>query len=145
MTPHLRGKRLICLAPGKTSKGVRKLREAEAKAGKQIVFDRRKAQEDIEDLEIPPSTFALSKESFPLDNIPSVSVSASPGVPVSTTLTISCCIQEAAPSEVGRFKARARGMSMSSTVPSVVSGKSAGVLDWNTASSGTAQWERTLW
>lgn len=52
-------------APGRTTKGVKKLRAQEASAGKQIVMDRQKEMEDEEVL-------ARSRLSFPLDDIPSV-------------------------------------------------------------------------
>lgn len=64
------------LAPGRTSKGVRKLRELEASAGKQIVMDRRKVVEEAEAME---DVMVIDKESFPLETIPKVSFAFSWG------------------------------------------------------------------
>lgn len=56
------------------SKGVKKLRDKEAKDGKTIVMERRKEEEPEEELVIPPSLGASGrKESFPLEPIMSVS------------------------------------------------------------------------
>jgi hypothetical protein len=53
------------VAPGKTTKGVRKLRAAEANAGKQIIMEQAKqSQEELD---------TVDKSSYPLDTVPSVS------------------------------------------------------------------------
>jgi hypothetical protein len=53
------------VAPGKTTKGVRKLRAAEANAGKQIIMEQAKqSQEELD---------TIDKSSYPLDTVPSVS------------------------------------------------------------------------
>jgi hypothetical protein len=52
------------LAPGRTTKGVKKLRAAEANAGKQIVMEQAKqSQEELD---------TVDKSSYPLDTVPAV-------------------------------------------------------------------------
>jgi phospholipid-translocating ATPase len=53
------------VAPGKTTKGVKKLRATEANAGKQIVMEQ--AKESQEELD------SAGKSSYPLDSVPAVS------------------------------------------------------------------------
>lgn len=53
------------LAPGRTTKGVKKLRAAEANAGKQIVMEQAKqSQEELD---------TVDKSTYPLDSVPAVS------------------------------------------------------------------------
>lgn len=58
--------------PTKPSRGVRKLREAEAKAGKQIVMEQRIKEAEEEELQDDTSTIAAG-EAFPMKDMPSVS------------------------------------------------------------------------
>jgi len=112
-------------APGRPTKGVRKLRKAEANVGKQIVMDRRKVmeQEDLDD-----------------------SVTTSPDIP-----TVRTC-KSKAHSQLSISEAPDERPSYPNLYPrssfselSTKSGRSIGVMDWSQKTSGSAQWERTLW
>ena len=113
-------------APGKTTKGVRKLREAEANAGKQIVMDQAKAFEEQEEVQ---DVVVVDKETIPLDTMPSIAVSAATPEPPDYDFA------------ANRFM---RPPSMQSA-PSMMSRRSVGVMDWSYPATGSAQWERTLW
>ncbi|BEI88398.1 uncharacterized protein CcaverHIS019_0111160 [Cutaneotrichosporon cavernicola] len=107
--------------PQKPSKGVRKLREAEARAGKQIVMERVSKEHDTEEIQLddtPRGTLQLpASQQYPSsDSIPGM-----------------------------RLPYRPRAISVSSSTPSATSGRSAGAVDYSMQTAGTAQWERTLW
>ncbi|WWC62655.1 uncharacterized protein I303_105252 [Kwoniella dejecticola CBS 10117] len=122
----------IGLAPGKTSKGVKKLREREGSAGNQIMMeDSQKAldQDPQEELDV----VIVDKESYPLSTMPSTVIpslnitDATPNLPDSEGFRQSLMLRK------------------TSSVPSMASRRSNGVVDWNRPTSGSAQWERTLW
>ncbi|KAL7420806.1 phospholipid transporting ATPase [Cryptotrichosporon argae] len=112
--------------PGKTSRGVRKLRETEARAGKQIVIDRKQAQADAQEEMVapPPTHLDAPQMDFGMETIHSVAGSENA-------------------SDAGDL--RHRRYSMTSTAPSMRSKGTQGVIDWSRTGAGTAQWERTLW
>ncbi|WWD18543.1 hypothetical protein CI109_102996 [Kwoniella shandongensis] len=103
-------------APGRTSKGVRKLRAQEGNLGNQIVMDSQKSQEEELD-----NVVVVDKESYPLENMPSLEVPSQSGYRHSLMLR------------------------KTTSAPSMVSRKSVGVMDWSRPGMGSAQWERTLW
>ncbi|TXT15875.1 hypothetical protein VHUM_00378 [Vanrija humicola] len=107
--------------PHKPSKGVRKLREAEAKAGKQIVMEH-------QNKEVPG-------QSYPLKEIPSVGGS---GYASNTD-------DQNDSSLPINLSYRPRSQSFASSAPSMASHKSVGVIDYARSTPGSGQWERTLW
>jgi hypothetical protein len=60
----------LMAAPGKASKGVRKLRQLERDKGHQIIMDTQKELEEQEELS---DVVAVDKETYPMEPIPSVS------------------------------------------------------------------------
>ncbi|KAL1408534.1 phospholipid transporting ATPase [Vanrija albida] len=106
--------------PNKASKGVRKLREAEAKAGKQIVMEHQN-KEGVEEVADTPNLH-VPGQSYPLKEIPSNDSSLPINLPY-----------------------RPRSQSFASSAPSMASHKSVGVIDYGRSTPGSAQWERTLW
>ncbi|WVO18977.1 uncharacterized protein IAS62_000253 [Cryptococcus decagattii] len=115
--------------PNKTSKGVQKLRDREANVGNQMVLESRRAEEQdpLEDLA------AGDKESYPLGPMRQVDFSTSLVDSTSDSL---------APE--GYDQSFSAAISRSS-LPSMMSRKSVGVMDWSRSAPGAAQWERTLW
>nr|ODN93929.1 phospholipid-translocating ATPase [Cryptococcus depauperatus CBS 7841] len=116
--------------PDKPTKGVKKLREREALHGNQLAFDTRKDEEQ-DPIE---NTSTNIKESYPLGLMPSV------GLP-SASVTSS-------PYDTPRPSLRRELLQQrksSSSLPSTTSRRSIGVTDWTRPSSGSSQWERTLW
>ncbi|WVW84748.1 hypothetical protein I302_106783 [Kwoniella bestiolae CBS 10118] len=123
----------VGLAPGKTSKGVRKLREREGSAGNKIMMaDSQKAldQDSQEELDV----VVVDKESYPLSTMPST---------VIPSLNITESATPDLPNEEG-FR-QSLMLRKTSSMPSMMSRRSIGVVDWNRPSSGSVQWERTLW
>ncbi|ODO05178.1 phospholipid-translocating ATPase [Cryptococcus wingfieldii CBS 7118] len=110
--------------PNKPSKGVRKLREREAAEGNQIVFDSHKDEDLAEEV--------TDKDSFPLASIPAPVVNVTAESPSGTVSS-------------GRHRQSLLPRVSSSSLSSVTSRKSAGVMDWSRQAPGSAQWERTLW
>ncbi|WWC70833.1 uncharacterized protein I206_104785 [Kwoniella pini CBS 10737] len=122
----------IGLAPDKTSKGVKKLREREGSAGNQIMMeDSQKSfdQDPQEELDV----VVVDKESYPLSTMPST---------VIPTLNITDATPNLPDGEGFR---RSLMLRKTSSLPSMASRRSVGVVDWNRPTSGSAQWERTLW
>lgn len=118
------------------TKGVKKLRAAEADAGKQIVHDQTEGDEEELD------------KAYGLDHVPEVSLSRPICRALTKTLTSQIAISAPTPLPGhGEFEvARTHRMSITPSIPSTtMSKRSHGVLDWNRPGSGTAQWERTLW
>ncbi|WWD04928.1 hypothetical protein V865_002999 [Kwoniella europaea PYCC6329] len=123
----------IGLAPGKTSKGVKKLREREGSAGNKIMMeDNQKSwdQDPQEELDV----VVVDKESYPLSTMPST-VIPSLNITESTTPDL--------PNDEG-FR-QSLMLRKTSSLPSMASRRSNGVVDWNRPTSGSVQWERTLW
>ncbi|WRT67856.1 uncharacterized protein IL334_004830 [Kwoniella shivajii] len=119
--------------PGKTTKGVRKLREREGNAGNQIMMEGNQkavAQDPQEELDV----IVVDKESYPLSTMPS-------------TVIPSLNITEASTPDIsgGNGFRQSLMLRKTSSMPSMVSRKSNGVVDWSRPNSGNAQWERTLW
>ncbi|WVR06439.1 hypothetical protein IAU60_003470 [Kwoniella sp. DSM 27419] len=117
-------------APGKATKGVRKLREREGSDGNMIVMETRKDMDNSEELN---DVVVVNKESYPLSAMPSVAVPA---------LNIT-----EAPLEEPVYHPNHQSLMLrkTSSMPSMTSRRSVGVLDWSFPGTGSAQWERTLW
>lgn len=120
----------LVIDPNKTSKGVQKLRDREANEGNQMVFESRRAedQDPLEDLA------AGDKESYPLGPMRQVDFS--------TSLAMDSTSDSLAPEGYGQSFSAAISRS---SLPSMMSRKSVGVMDWSRSAPGAAQWERTLW
>ena len=103
---------------------MRKLREQEAREGKQIVLDTKKTYDEEEQLE--NDSPGLDDRHFPVSNIPRLSVSSD----------VSGASDDAI---------QVRVLRQVPTAPSLLSRKSAGVLDFSQPTRGAAHWERTLW
>lgn len=120
----------LVIDPNKTSKGVQKLRAREANQGNQMVLDSRRAEEQdpLEDLAVS------DKESYPLGPMSRAEFSTVSAVDsTSDSLALE-----------GYRRSFSAGISRSS-LPSMMSRKSVGVMDWSRSVPGAAQWERTLW
>ncbi|EIW73502.1 hypothetical protein TREMEDRAFT_26850 [Tremella mesenterica DSM 1558] len=113
----------IGTAPGKASKGVRKLRDTEAKAGQQIIMDQIKNIDEEEELS---NVTVMDKGTIPLDNI------------TPSQISLSSNMTDPPDYSLGR-------LIKTQSVPSMMSRRSGGVIDWSFPGSGSAQWERTLW
>lgn len=118
-------------APGKVSRGVRRLREREADEGRQIVLN--KAGEDRESVSTLPVNDSMSDMGFygagrKLEDIQSVDSHSYP--PVESKLASATWTGSG---------------SVSAYQQSVHSRPSIGVVDYNKRTSGLARWERTLW
>ncbi|WWC88623.1 uncharacterized protein L201_003536 [Kwoniella dendrophila CBS 6074] len=124
----------IGLAPGKTSKGVRKLREREGSAGNQIMMEDNQKSWNQQQQQDDADVLIVDKESYPLSTMPSTVV-PSLNVTESTTPDM--------PNEEG-FR-RSLMLRKTSSNPSLASRRNNGVVDWSRPSSGSAIWERTLW
>ena len=107
-------------APDRPSKGVRKLRDAEAKAGQEIVMERQKEIDEEEELR--SAAFAIGDVDG-IDSVPRLSHSSDHS-------------QDGLQSQILRKLPSTR---------SVTSRHSGGVMDWSNPRRGTAHWERTLW
>ncbi|WVQ96443.1 hypothetical protein IAU59_003548 [Kwoniella sp. CBS 9459] len=117
-------------APGRASKGVRKLREREGSDGNQIVMESRKDIDGSEQLD--DDVVIVDKESYPLSTMPSA------------TAIPSLSITGPQDESTGSYR-QSLMLKKTSSMPSMVSRRSVGVVDWSFPASGSAQWERTLW
>lgn len=122
-------------APGKVSKGVKKLREKEADEGMRIVLSKGVDGDRISmsTMDLNESTLSLGRPTGAggrqLEDIASVdSHTYPPGLPPV--------------SEVGSW---GQNQSLSAYQQSIPSRSSFGVIDWKRRINGTARWERTLW
>ncbi|KAK8858644.1 hypothetical protein IAR55_002873 [Kwoniella newhampshirensis] len=118
--------------PGRTTKGVRKLREREGSQGNQIVMEAQKSNDDQEE-ELRDNVVVVNKESYPLETLPSKDV---------PTFNIS-----ESPSDAQNHSGFSQSLMLrkTSSMPSMISRRSVGVMDWGRPGMGSAQWERTLW
>ncbi|OCF37231.1 phospholipid-translocating ATPase [Kwoniella heveanensis BCC8398] len=116
-------------APGRPSKGVRNLREREGSDGNQIVMENRKDTDGTEQLE--DDVVIVDKESYPLSTMPSAAIP-------------SLSITGPQDDVQGSYR-QSLMLKKTSSMPSMISRRSVGVVDWNFPASGSAQWERTLW
>ncbi|WVF68924.1 hypothetical protein IAT40_003698 [Kwoniella sp. CBS 6097] len=116
-------------APGRPSKGVRKLREREGSDGNQIVMENRKDIDGSEQLD--DEVVIVDKESYPLSTMPSAAI---------PSLSIT-----GPQDDIPGSHRQSLMLKKTSSMPSMISRRSVGVVDWNFPASGSAQWERTLW
>jgi phospholipid-translocating ATPase len=142
-------------APGKASKGVRKLREKEALQRQDLELHKEGSptQRDVGTTSMDSSDtgrggdlstvrslddiYSVSDDSRSMSIDHSYPPTTSPAGPSSTSPSSSTVI---GPSDPGRFPNIA-----SSYAISTLSHKSVGVVDWQRQTPGTARWERTLW
>lgn len=157
--------RFVSLADDKTSKGVRKLREKEAREGKEIVLKKSAKVEDLEQGIEETVSHDTSGDNYRMDDIQSVSPHhyASMGAEGRCSLIFSAILSlpqidshghseprlGGSHPDLGYLSGRGRAGSVGSYQPSVATSapprSSIGVVDWDRSSPGTAKWERTLW
>jgi phospholipid-translocating ATPase len=128
-------------APGKITKGVRKLREKEGAAGNQIMLTKGGDGESVSTGVNNDSNWSLEQRGAGgrmLDDIASMdSHSYPPGDMTQSSLTIAASTKP--PGELRGFG------SLSAYQQSVPSRSSLGVVDYQKHTGGSTRWERTLW
>ncbi|WVQ83216.1 hypothetical protein IAT38_005355 [Cryptococcus sp. DSM 104549] len=133
--------------PTKPSRGVKKLRDREASQGNQIIMDTHKnnLQQDEDPVE---DVLIIDKESYPLENMPSMDV-PSVNYGGGSSASLADPPSEAASFAYAQQHQHSRNplipRNSTSSLPSMMSRKSVGVMDWSRPGRGSAQWERTLW